>query len=400
MAGQKATHQQTRALNEGLVLRTLYDHAPISRADVARLTGLTRTTVSDVVSEFIAAGLAREIGRGPSSGGKAPILLDVVGDARLVIGLDLGEEKFVGALVNLRGEVREVVTAPVVGRDASERLVILQQLVDTLHSGGKDRVLGIGVATPGLVDTERGTIWAANTFGWQDLPLGALLRERTNLPTYVANDARALALGEYHFQRSDVGGNLVVINVGMGIGAGIIINGVPFEGDGYGAGEIGHTTVTEPSAQCRCGRYGCLETVASSWAILSAATAAANARPESPLGLRLAKHGNLTIADVKAAARNGDAFAGTVIKDAARPLGQAIAGLIGALNIRRIVLLGDVTELGEPWLNVVRQEAADSAFPLLSADTHIEIGHHHDNVVVLGAVALLLTHELGLLAAR
>ena len=165
MAGQKATHQQTRALNEGLVLRTLYDHAPISRADVARLTGLTRTTVSDVVSEFIADGLAREIGRGPSSGGKAPILLDVVGDARLVIGLDLGEEKFVGALVNLRGEVREVVAAPVVGRNASERLVILQQLVDTLHAGGKDRVLGIGVATPGLVDTERGTIGPPTPLG-------------------------------------------------------------------------------------------------------------------------------------------------------------------------------------------------------------------------------------------
>ena len=89
----KATHQQTRAINQGLVLRTLYDLGPISRAEVARLTGLTRTTVSDVVAEFMADGIVEEVGRGPSSGGKAPILVQVVADARLVIGLDNGLDR-------------------------------------------------------------------------------------------------------------------------------------------------------------------------------------------------------------------------------------------------------------------------------------------------------------------
>jgi N-acetylglucosamine repressor len=397
---RKATHQQTRALNEGLVLRTLYDHAPISRADVARRTGLTRTTVSDVVADFIADGLAREIGRGPSSGGKAPILVDVVGDARLVIGLDLGEQQFVGALVNLRGEVRHVVAAPVIGRDGADRLATLQRLVDDLRELGRERVLGIGVGTPGLVDTERGTIrWAVN-LEWQDLPLAAVLRERTNLPTYVANDARAVALGEYLFQRSDAGGNLVAIKVGLGIGAGIILDGEPFAGDGLGAGEIGHTTVAESGAPCRCGRYGCLETVASSRAILRAATAAALERPSSSLGRRLAHEGGLTIADIEASVRDGDDAARSVVADAARPLGEAIAGIIGVLNIHRVVLLGSVTELGEAWLSVVRAEATRRAFPLLAEDTEIEIGHQNDNVVVLGAVALLLTRELGLAPKR
>src|SRR5467141_3099534 len=102
----RSTHRQTRGHNQGLVLRTLYDRGPVSRAEVARLTGLTRTTVSQVVGEFLSEGLAREVGRGPSSGGKAPILVQVDGDARHVIGLDLGERAFSGAVVNLHGEIR------------------------------------------------------------------------------------------------------------------------------------------------------------------------------------------------------------------------------------------------------------------------------------------------------
>src|SRR5919107_2734834 len=117
---QKATHRQTRVHNERLVVRTVYDLGPISRADVARQTGLTRTTVSDVVAALMEEGIVREIGRGQSTGGKAPILLEVDEDARLVIGLDLGEEHFAGSLVNLRGDIRRSVELAVAGRDGDE----------------------------------------------------------------------------------------------------------------------------------------------------------------------------------------------------------------------------------------------------------------------------------------
>ena len=270
----KATHQQTRAYNQGLVLRTLYDRGPVSRADVARMTGLTRTTVSDVVAEFVAEGLVREVGRGPSSGGKAPILLQVVEDARLLIGLDLGEREFTAALVDLRGEIRRVERTPVEGRDGDAALEAVYRLVDTLVADNPGLLLGIGVGTPGLVDTDTGTIrWAVN-LDWQDLPLGALLRQRYDLPTHVANDSRAAALGEYLFAGEGRSPNLIAIKVGQGIGAGIVLGGELFGGDSHGAGEIGHTTAVEGGAPCRCGRSGCLETVASSRAILEATGAA------------------------------------------------------------------------------------------------------------------------------
>jgi predicted NBD/HSP70 family sugar kinase len=396
----KATHQQTRAYNQGLVLRTLYDYGPISRAEVARLTGLTRTTVSDLVAEYIAEGLAHEVGRGPSSGGKAPILVRVDDDARFVIGLDLGERAFTGALVNLRGEVRHVVERPVEGRDGNAALATVEHLVDELIAASPGTILGIGIGTPGIVDSETGTIrWAVN-LDWQDLPLATLIRERTGLPTSVANDSRAAALAEHLFAGEGRARNLVAIKVGHGIGAGIVLNGELFGGDSFGAGEIGHTAVVDDGVECRCGRFGCLETVASSRGIVAAATEAAHEQPDSILGRRLRSAGELTLDDVRAALDAGDETARRVVVAAGRHLGRAVAGLTGALDIHRIVLLGSVAELGEPWLDAVRDEAARRTLGLLADAARIQLGRPREHVVALGASALLLTRELGLVPAR
>ena len=353
----KATHHQTRAHNQGLVLRTLFDHGPVSRADVARRTGLTRTTVSDVVAEFLGDGLAEEIGRGPSSGGKAPILVRVVDDARHVVGVDLGERAFSGAFVNLRGEIRRTASEPIAGPNGGEALAALHRLIDGLMADWRGAVLGIGVGTPGLIDATSGTIrWAVN-LEWQDLPLGRLLRERYGVPAYVANDSRAAAMGEYLFAGESRAASLIAIKVGDGIGAGLVLNGELFHGDGHGAGEIGHTTVVDDGAECRCGRFGCLETVASSRAIVARAEDAAGRDPASTLGRRMTEAGGLTLRDVREALDAGDAHALAIVRAAGRALGKAVAAMIGALNVHRIVLLGSVATLGEPWLDAVRDEA-------------------------------------------
>jgi N-acetylglucosamine repressor len=396
----KATHRGTRVHNQGLVLRTLYDRGPISRADVARLTGLTRTTVSELVGEFLTEGLAREVGRGPSSGGKAPILVQVDGDARHVIGLDLGERAFTGALVNLNGEIRKTVTRPVGGRNGDAALEVVYRLVEQLAREAPGQLLGIGVGTPGVVDADDGTIrWAVN-LDWQDLPLGRLLRDRFGVPTYVANDSRAAALAEYLFAGEGVAANLIAIKVGHGIGAGFVLGGELFHGDGFGAGEIGHTAIVDDGKACRCGRFGCLETVASSRAILAEATDAATATPDSFLGQRLAAAGSLDLDDVSAGLAAGDEPTRRIVVAAGRFLGTAVAGLIGALNIHRIVLIGSVAALGEPWLEAVRDEAGRRSLAMLTGETRIDIGHTSSDEVVLGASALLMVRELGLVPVR
>jgi predicted NBD/HSP70 family sugar kinase len=386
-ATQKATHQQTRVHNERLVVRTVYDLGPMSRADVARQTGLTRTTVSDVVGGLIGDGVVREIGRGQSTGGKAPILLEIDQDARLVVGLDLGEEQFAGSLVNLRGEIRRTVELPVAGRDGDDAVRLVFDLLDELLDGVSAPLLGIGVGTPGLVDSRTGTIRRAVNLDWRDLPLGAIIADRYDVPVNVANDSQAAALAEYTYAGEARVPNLIAIRVGRGVGAGLILRGALFQGDGSGAGEIGHTVVVDrDGALCRCGRVGCLETVAGMRGIETKATEATGEPTDLPA--------------VRDAAARGETWATTIVDDAGAALGRGIAALIGALDVQRIVLLGPVTELGDRWLGAVRSAATTGALALLAEDVVITVGRPTSNVVIRGASALLVARELGLSLVR
>lgn len=395
----KATHQQTRAFNAALVLRALYDHGPISRADVARMTSLTRTTVGEITAELIGDGLAQEIGRGPSTGGKAPILLELVDDSRHVIGLDLGEVRFRGALVDLRGNVERTAERELGDADGDEALQLVHELIEELGSGHGGALLGIGVGTPGIVDADTGTIRRAFNLAWQDLPLGEILRDRYGVPVEVANDSRAAALAIQLFgdpaRRTQ---NLVAITVGRGIGAGLILGGELFHGDGFAAGEIGHTTVIDDGAACDCGRFGCLETVASSRAVVARATEAASRDSASYLGQRLARTGSLGLDDVAAGVAANDDAARAVAVSAGRYLGQSVAALIGVLDVERIVLHGNVTRLGDPWLEAVRDEAQRRSLAQFADEVRIERVEPIGDLVVMGASALLLTSELGLTA--
>jgi predicted NBD/HSP70 family sugar kinase/biotin operon repressor len=379
---EKATHQQTRTFNQQLVLRALHDHSPLSRADLARLTGLTRTSVGDLVGTLMDDGLIEVVGRGRSSGGKSPILLRVAPDGRHLIGLDLGEARFSGAVVNLRGEILRSIHLPLEGRNGDAAVDLVVQLVDALRADDRSPLLGIGIGAPGVIDTSTGTVrWSVN-LNWAELRLGPLLEERYGVPVVVANDSHAAALAELTFFRRPRPNNLVVIRVGRGIGAGIILNGQLFQGDGYGAGEFGHVSMGTTEEPCRCGRKGCLETLTSLRALVDAARAIEPSITDET-GLVAAFH-----ADVTGIRR--------IVLDAARALGVAVGWLIGVLNVHHVLLVGPVAALGEDWLGEVRRSASSSVLALLARDTQIEFGHVHDDVVVLGASALLMEQQLGL----
>jgi N-acetylglucosamine repressor len=379
---EKATHQQTRAFNQQLVLRALYDQSPLSRADLARLTGLTRTSVGDLVGALIDEGLIEEVGRGRSSGGKSPILLRVVPDGRHLIGLDLGEARLSGAVVNLRGEILRSVQLPPDGRNGDAAVELVFRLVDALRADDRSPLLGIGVGAPGVIDTDTGTVrWSVN-LNWAELRLGPLLEERYGVPVLVANDSHAAALAELTFFRRPRPTNMIVIRVGRGVGAGIILNGQLFQGDGYGAGEVGHVSMGGGDARCRCGRTGCLETMTSMRALVDAAAAVEpSITDESAL---------------VAAFASGAADIRRIVLGAARALGVALGWLIGVLNVRHVLVVGPVAAFGDEWLGEVRLAARSSVLTLLARDTQIEFGHVHDDVVVLGASALLMERQLGL----
>ena len=397
---QKATQQQTKTHNSRLVLKAIYDERQISRADVSRLTSLTKTTVSDLVTELQDKGLVEEIGYGQSMGGRSPILLSVMDDARHLICIDLENDELRGAVVNLRSEIISTASQSLKGRQGDQALQLVYELVDSLLSTTNKPLLGIGVGTPGLVDTAKKVVLRAVNLGWRTMPLGDLLQERYSLPVYVANDSQLAALAQYMFAGKKYDSNLVVVKVGTGVGAGIVLDGRLFHGDGFGAGEIGHISVVENGRECRCGNRGCLETVASTPAIISRAEELARQMPGAKLNGKGGPEGRLTLDGLRKAFVAGQPAAMQAVLEAGQYLGMAAANLVGTLNVRRIVFVSTLAQFGAPLLDAIQQEMARRALPTLVQETEIELVDLRPEMVILGASALLMSHELGLNLTR
>lgn len=396
--GQKATRKQTKVHNRRLVLKTIYDHGRISRADIARATHLTPTTVSDIVTDLMERGLVEEIGYGPSAGGKPPILISVVDDSYNLIGIDLASGEFRGAVVNLRGEISHRVNLPLHDQDGDVALALVYELIDELIAATDSRLLGIGIGTPGLMDPIHGVVRRAVNLDWRDLPLRSLLKKRYSLPVYVANDSQVAALAEYTFGENRGAKNLVVITVENGIGAGIVLNGQLFYGDTFGAGEIGHITVVENGHQCRCGNSGCLETVASGRALVERAKAIAQENSHSLLHQFIEAPEQITMAAVCRAFKAGDEAVQKMVGEAGRYLGMVMASIASVLSVRRILITGSVMCLGQDWLDIISQEMTRRSLEIIARETEIGMSSMSSDIVVLGASALVLTYELGLFA--
>ncbi|OGN94649.1 MAG: hypothetical protein A2Z71_03120 [Chloroflexi bacterium RBG_13_50_21] len=384
---EKATRTHTKIHNRNLVLTTIFGNESISRAEIARITRLTRTTVSNIVSELIDEGMVSEIGVGQSQGGKNPILLSLIEDSRWLIGLDLAQNQFRGAVVNLRGKIRDVVTIPVNNGYAIKPLPLVYQILDRLISSTNQPLSGIGVGTPGLINTSEGMIVNAVNLNWKNLPLTNLLEERYHLPVYILNDCQAAAIGEMtygkDFQKDK---NLVLINVHHGIGSGIIINREIFQGDGGFAGEIGHIVVVHNNGEvCRCGKRGCLETVASAKALTRQAIELVRQHPECTLP-REPKQINLDT--IEEAFKAGDPLVRDLVLKTADYIGMAISNVVGILNIQKIVLEGDMTRFGIPWLDRIRTVMTDYSLDRQTETTHVEVGQLGENAIILGAAAV------------
>jgi N-acetylglucosamine repressor len=395
MTPTKATHQKTKQHNRDLVLKNIFDRETISRAEIARLTKLTRTTVSDMVAGFIEEGLVEEIGYGESIGGKAPLLLSLVADSRYLIGLNLAQDKFIGSVVNLRGEIKKTVEFPVNGIDGEQALQLVYQILDQLITEEWEPLVGIGIGTPGLINTREGIVVSAVNLDWQDLPLARLLGSRYHLPITVLNDSQATAIGEFVFGSSHPpDSNLVVVTIKHGIGAGILIKGRLFQGDGGGAGEIGHVVVQENGTLCRCGQYGCLETIASARAMVQRAKTLAPEYAHSDIAKNPE---NISLDAIESAWRANDPLAVRVVSDAAHYLGISIASLVGVLNIRHIVLTGDIVRFGEAWLQCVQDSMTRGALTSMAKDTKLEMGTLEFRACILGASAYMLLENYSLL---
>ncbi len=393
---EKATRQQTKEHNINLVLKTIYAQEKVSRADVARETELTRTTVSDIVAELIEQGLVEETGVGFSAGGKPPILLELREDARLMICLDLSGSEFRGAIVNLRGKICHQESLPINGEVGEGLLERVYQLMAVLLARVDAPLIGLGVATPGLVDHQKGIVRRSVHLDWVDVPLESLLKERYHLPVYLINDSHAAALAEITFGEMRQAPNLIVVRIGKGIGSGIILSGQLHYGDGFGAGEIGHLTVVEGGRQCSCGNYGCLETVASPGALVQSLRELSEYDWISFKTSQALNPESIDWDFVRQAFQAGDETVTQLVKEAGRYLGISIANLVSILNVERIVISGAYQEFGSMFLQAVSEEVKRRSLLTMAAETQIQNSILGSENVLMGASALVLARELDL----
>ena len=394
----KLTRDESKLHNLQLALKLIYTQGDISRADIARATGLTRTTVSATAVELIEAGLVEEMGQGPSAGGKPPTLLRVVADARYTLGVDLSGAIFQGAVFDLRGNVVQRSAVQPAPSDDPMTLEPVWALIDTLLAATDRPVLGIGVGLPGLIDSRQGVVMQAVNRGWRDLPLGDLLHQRYGLPVYLTNDSQAAALAEVTFANPTGVRDLAVILIDQGISAGVVIDGRVYQGGNrLGASEIGHIRVVEGGEPCACGHFGCMETVASQGAIVRRAQAIYGNQTESILHQLVNRADDIDLGIILQAYQTGDRALAELISQVSHYLSLTVANLVSTLNIPLVVLAGGITDLGDALLAPLTAELHRRILPELAERTQLRVSAQGAEVVMRGAAALVLAEELGVI---
>ena len=360
---RKLRPEDARRSNLALVLQAIYDDPEHSRADIARATGLTKVTVSDLVAELIGSGLVQESGTSETSRpGKPSTLLGFNPAARDILAMDLSaRDRLRGAIFSLRGHAILTRERSLDGAVGAEALTAARELAAELAAASRKPVLGLGVGTPGTVNPA-GTVLSAPNLHWHDLPLQEQLAADLGVPVRVENDANVAVLAERRFGGAP--GDLVRVHLSRGVGAGLLVGGRLVHGAASDAGEIGHVVIDPSGAECGCGKVGCLET----WTSVPALTARIAADPA-----------------------NRD----QVLGDAGHRLGLALAPVVGMLGLAHVVIGGPAELVTEPMLAGARTVIVERTRSEFRPELDLGASSLGENAVLLGAAALVLLSQLG-----
>jgi predicted NBD/HSP70 family sugar kinase len=366
-------------LTRSAVLALLGTSGPLSRADLARELEVSPATVTQITKELMARGMVLEVEQAPSRGGRPGQLLGLVGSAGHALGAKVAADHVAIADVRLDGQVLARWEHPLdaSGPAAPDALAAhLKRAIEDSAAVGTP-LLGVGVGVPGSVDEQATGTVDAPTLGWQRLALGQRLRSALAVPVLVENDVNTLAVAERLYGRGRTHRDFLVVTIGRGVGAGLVVDGTVYRGARGGAGEFGHLPVQRDGEVCPCGNKGCLESLVGADALVR------EARRADVLG----SHGTVDELSVKADDGNLDARA--VLAYAADVLGRAVAGLVNVMDPEVVVVLGEGTKAWSHWSQPF--ESAFRAHLLASRRAvPVEVDVWDDIAWAQGAAALVL----------
>lgn len=376
------TAAEMRGINRSAVLETIRHRGPIARTQIAEALQISLPTVIRVVDELITEDLVKPTGDKEWSGGRKRPLLEFNSHGHLIIGVDMNETRLYGAVADLAGNILTETFLPHHARGVESfdfLVVIIDQLLQYARTTGKN-IRGIGVGAPGITYYEEGVVHWAPTLEWRDFPLKEKLHERFQLPVILDNDVNLSALGEVWFGVGQNCTNLVLVIIGSGIGAGIIIDGGVYRGSHLTAGEIGFLLPDRSHLGIRREGYGALESLA------SGASIAARAKLMLEGSISSEKLASITAENVFEAFRRGEEWARPIISDTIDHLAQMLATLAVCFDPDLIVLSGGVSKSADLLIDPIMQRI-DGVIPFCPKLVVSKLSHR---AAVMGAIIEIL----------
>jgi N-acetylglucosamine repressor len=385
-----------RRHNRALVLELIRTRGPVSRAELARVGRLGIPAVVGIVEKLMQEGLVKEVGPGPSTGGRRPILLELVPEAHCAVGLGVGTRTLTAVATDLNAAVKKRLRVSSEMARGPEALMerVRETLREVLRGCPNElgEVLGIGMALPAPVlefETSAEVAFSPPSYpGWGELRIGDLVEEEFGLPVLLDNDANAAALGEHLYGAGQGARDMFYLIAHRGIGGAVIMDGMLHRGSRGGAGEIGHTLIDLEGPRCGCGRYGCLEAFAGRAAIARRASRAMKLAGGRDINGR--NPDEVTAEDVIEAGLGGDELARRILEETGEYLGVGISNAVNLFDPEVVVVGGSTVKAGplilDPAIEVMRRRA----LPGMAEQVRVVAGTLGEDAGAVGAAALVL----------
>jgi glucokinase-like ROK family protein len=385
-------------------LGLIRDYGTISRAELVNKSGLSAPTVTRIVNDLIKKEkLVISVGMGSSNGGRPPVLIKFNGEKNYVVGVDLGATTTRGVLSDFNGNFHEELEFST-RLDAGFREImkdvtdLILKLAESTKKSTRSKVHGVGIAVAGLIDIKKNIVHYSPDFNWHDVDIIKALKKKIDIPIIFDNVTRLMALGDLRYGKGQKSRNFICVNVGYGIGAGIISNGELLTGSEGFAGEFGHMTIDKDSdIQCNCKKYGCLEALASGKAIaLTAQSRLARGQKSLLNQLCVGEISKVTTKMVADAAKRGDEMALNVFTRAIEFIGIGVANLVNLFNPEMIIIGGGVSMAGDIFFDNIKRVVARHVMQSSPREVNIYPVTFGDNAALKGALALILNKVLNL----
>lgn len=368
------------------IIKCLYYTKVLTSPEISNLTGKSIPYVIKVLTELKKAGYVEEKGLVSSSGGRKPLSYSLITHAHYILSVAMDQywvqmvvvdmnNNFITEIFRYESNITELTPADLVDQ--------INGFIKTTTIDIKD-IIGLGLTMPGFVDTEKGINYTYASL--EGLSLVDRIQESIGVPVFLENDSTAIALAEQKFGIAENEKNLMVLNLGWGIGLGMILNNRIFRGNNGLAGEFSHIPLFKNGKLCNCGKHGCLETEAS----LIAITASAKKGVEQGLTTSLAKYPEINVDIIMNEAIKGDVFSVKLISEAAYHVGEGLAILIHLMNPGAIVLSGRGSVVGKLWLAPIQQAINEHCIPMLTNFTEFKISNLSTKAQLIGGAALVV----------